>query len=159
MAVCGIMAALSVVLMVLGAALQLGVYAAPLFAGLCFVPIGRKYGLKYQWMLYAVSAVLCLLFVPDIETNLMFIGLFGWYPIARPSLQKLSKALRIVVKFLIFNVSVIGIQWLVIMVLVPETLSDAMLWLLLVLFNVTFFAYELMFPKMETLIARISKLL
>ena len=159
MAVCGIMAALSVVLMVLGAALQLGVYAAPLFAGLCFMPVGQKYGFKYQWMLYAVSAVLCLLFVPDIETNLMFIGLFGWYPIVRPSLQKLSKFLRIVVKFFIFNISVIGIQWLVITVLVPETLSVAMLWLLLALFNITFLAYELMFPKMETLFVRISKLL
>lgn len=44
MATCTMMTALCVVLMWPGAILELGVYIAPLFAGLCLIPIGLKYG-------------------------------------------------------------------------------------------------------------------
>ena len=157
MAVCAIMAALSVVLMLLGAVLELGMYAAPLLAGLCFIPVGQKYGKKYQMMLYAVTGVLCFLFVPNIEENLMFAGLFGWYPILRPSLQKLPKLLRWAVKFAIFNVAVVVIEWLVITVLVPETVGTVLLWVLLALGNITFLAYDFMIPRMEQLMSRLVK--
>ena len=123
MATCSMMAALSVVLMVLGAILELGMYACPLFAGLCFIPIGQKYGRKYHITLYVASSILCFLMVPNMEENLMFAGLFGWYPIVRPSLQKLPKILRWICKLAIFNVVVIAIEWLVMAILVPEVMG------------------------------------
>lgn len=159
MAICAMMAALSVVLMVLGAVLELGMYAAPLLAGLCFIPIGQKYGRKYQWMLYAVTGVLCLLLVPNMEENLMFIGLLGWYPILRPSLQSLPKLLRWVIKLAFFNVIVAAIEWLVMTVLAPEAVGGVMLWILLVLGNITFIAYDLMIPRMEQFLGRLAKLM
>lgn len=153
------MAALSVVLMVLGAVLELGMYACPLFAGLCFIPIGQKYGRKYHITLFAASSLLCFLMVPNMEENLMFAGLFGWYPIVRPSLQKLPKVLRWIAKLAIFNVVVIAIEWLVMTVLVPETIGGVLLWVLLLLGNITFLAYDFMIPKVEVLLGRIGKLL
>ena len=158
-AICSMMAALSVVLMLLGAILELGMYAAPLMAGLCFIPIGQKYGRKYQWMLYSVTGILCLLIVPNMEENLMFIGLLGWYPILRPTLQKLPKLLRLIVKLAVFNVIIIGIEWLVMTVLAPEVVGDVLLWVLLALGNITFVAYDFMIPKMELLMSRLVKLL
>ena len=159
MAICSMMAALSVVLMVLGAVLELGMYACPLFAGLCFIPIGQKYGRKYHITLFAASSLLCFLMVPNMEENLMFAGLFGWYPIVRPSLQKLPKVLRWIAKLAIFNVVVIAIEWLVMTVLVPETIGGVLLWVLLLLGNITFLAYDFMIPKVEVLLGRIGKLL
>lgn len=153
------MAALSVVLMVLGAVLELGMYACPLFAGLCFIPIGQKYGRKYHITLFVASSLLCFLMVPNMEENLMFAGLFGWYPIVRPSLQKLPKVIRWAAKLVIFNVVVIAIEWLVMTVLVPETIGGVLLWVLLILGNITFLAYDFMIPKVEVLLGRISKLL
>lgn len=158
MANCAIMAALCVVLMVLGAILELGMYAAPLFAGLCFIPIGQKYGLKYHILLYVTASVLCLLLVPNVEENLMFVGLFGWYPIVRPYLRKLPGVLRLAVKLLLFNAAVIAIEWLVMTVLVPEVVGGTLLWILLVIGNITFLAYDFMIPKIETLLSRIIKL-
>ena len=64
---CGMMAALSIVVMILGAALGLGLYISPMIAGLCLVPIGQKFGEKYQWMLWAVVSLLCFILVPEIE--------------------------------------------------------------------------------------------
>ena len=53
----------------------------------------------------------------------------------------------------------IAIEWLVIAVLAPEALSAAILWALLALGNVLFFAYDLLIPKMEFLLGRILKFL
>lgn len=153
------MTALTVVLMILGAVLELGMYACPLLAGVFFILVGEKYGRKYHVMLYAVSAVLCFLLVPNIEQNLIFAGFFGWYPIIRPSLQKLPKILGWIVKFGIFNGVVLAIEWLVMRILVPEAVGSAILWVLLILGNVTFLFYDLMIPRMEILMRKIAKLL
>ena len=154
MATCSMMAALSVVLMVLGAILELGMYACPLFAGLCFIPIGQKYGRKYHITLYVASSILCFLMVPNMEENLMFAGLFGWYPIARPKLDKLPKGLRFVCKILIFNIVIIAVESLVMLVLVPEAMESFFLILLLVLANVTFVMYDFVIPKIEIIFLR-----
>lgn len=158
-AVCAMLAALSVVLMLLGAVLELGMYACPLFVGLCFIPVGQKYGRKYHVTLYAASSILCFLFVPNIEENLMLAGLFGWYPIIRPCLQRLNKWVGWILKLLIFNATVVAIEWLVMTVLVPEMIPDVLLWVLLILGNITFLAYDLMIPRWEALTARVVRYL
>lgn len=155
MATCAMMAAVSVVLMLLGGILELGMYAAPLLAGLCFIPIGQKYGRKYHMVLYAATGILCFLFVPNIEENLMFAGLFGWYPIVRPVLQKLPKFLKRIVKLAVFNVVVVAIEWLVMTVLAPETVGGVLLWVLLFLGNITFLAYDCLIPRVEAVIGKL----
>ncbi len=159
MATCAMMAALCVVLMVLGAVLELGMYACPLFAGLCFIPIGQKYGRKYHFTLYVASSILCFLMVPNMEENLMFAGLFGWYPIVRPMLQKFPMVIRWICKLAIFNIVVIAIEWLVMTILVPEAIGGVLLWVLLILGNITFLAYDFMIPRVEVLMGRITDLL
>lgn len=153
------MAALCVVLMVLGAVLELGMYACPLLAGLCFIPIGQKYGRKYHLILFVATALLSFFLVPNIEENLIFAGLFGWYPILRPVLQKLPGVLRWLVKLAVFNGVVVAIEWLVMTVLAPEAMADVMLWVLLVLGNVTFIAYDFLIPRLDALMGRIVKLM
>ena len=159
MAACAMMAALCVVLMVLGAVLELGMYACPLLAGLCFIPIGQKYGRKYHLILFAATALLSFFLVPNIEENLIFAGLFGWYPILRPVLQKLPGVLRWLVKLAVFNAVVVAIEWLVMTVLAPEAMADVMLWVLLALGNVTFIAYDFLIPRLDALMGRIVKLM
>ena len=148
------MVSLSVVLMLLGGVLELGMYACPMFVGLAFVPIGEKYGKKYQLTVYVAAAILCFLLVPNWEENLMFAGFFGWYPILRPSLQKLPNMLRWPVKLLLFNASVIAIECLLMKVIAPEAMSGTWLWVLLGLGNVTFLAYDCLVPRMKLLMKR-----
>ncbi|MBQ4040946.1 MAG: hypothetical protein IJC91_07420, partial [Oscillospiraceae bacterium] len=133
-------------LMLLGAVLELGMYAAPLLAGICLLPYGQKYGIKYQIIVYLAVSFLSFILVPNIEQNLMFAGLFGWYPALRPALQGLSKLPRIVVKLLIFNVTIIAIEALVMLVLVPEVLGGGLIAALLVLGNITFILYDCIIP-------------
>lgn len=153
--VCAMMAAVSVVLMLLG----LGMYASPLLTGLMLIPIGKKYGRKYQVMLWIAISALCLMLVPNIEQNLMFAGLFGWYPIAYPTLQKLPRGLRMGVKLLLFNGVVIAIEGAVLLLLAPEAMETWFLLLLLGLGNVTFVLYDYIIPKTEFLLGRLMRML
>ena len=150
-AVCGITTALGVVFMFLGNALGLGMYLVPMLIGMFLASIGHAWGKKFQVLLWLAISLLTFILVPSLEQNLMFLGLFGWYPILRPTLQKMTKVLRIVVKFLIFNFLVIGLESLIILVLVPEVLGTTLTILLLILGNITFFIYDLAIPRFEYL--------
>ena len=152
-AVCGVTAALGVVIMVLGAFLGVGIYLAPMLVGVCLIPIGREWGARYQILLWIAISLLCLMLV----SNLMFLGLFGWYPVLRPVLQKLPPVLRVIVKLLIFNVAVIALELLVLLVLVPESMGTALTVLLLALGNVTFLVYDLVIPRFEVLFFKFWK--
>ena len=158
-AVCSITAALGVVVLLLGAVLGLGMYVCPVLVGLCLLPIGNRYGIKYQLILWVVISILSFIFVPNPEENLMFAGLFGWYPALYPKLQKLPKLLRLLVKLLIFNGIVIALEALVVLVLVPEILSAAMILLLLAIGNLTFLLYDKLIPRFPILAGRYLKFL
>jgi len=153
-AVCGITTALGVVLMFLGNILGLGMYLIPMLIGMLLTSVGRAWGKKFQILLWLAIGLLSPILVPSPEQNLMFLGLFGWYPILRPTLQKLSNVLRFAVKFLIFNFVVVGLEALIVLVLVPEALGTTLTILLLVLGNITFFVYDMAIPRFESLAAK-----
>lgn len=154
MATCAMISALSVVLMILGGILELGMYAAPMFAGLSTIPVGKLFGRKYQCMVWITVSVLSFILIPHIEQNLMFFGLFGWYPILRPSLQKLPGGLCWICKLLIFNGVIVAIESLVIFVLVPEAMTGMFAIVLLVLANITFVMYDFVIPRVELIMNR-----
>jgi len=157
MAVCSVMAALGVVVMLLGAVIGLGMYACPMLVGLCLIPVGREYGVKYQLILWIVISILSLLLIPNPEENLMFAGWFGWYPAVYPKLEKLPKGLRMAVKLILFNGAVVAIESLIVFVLVPEAMDSSMLLVLLLLGNAMFLLYDRVIPKFEQIIARYWK--
>ena len=153
------MSALCVVIMLLGAVVDLGTYAAALLAGVALMPYGQKYGRKYQLMAFAVSAALSFMLVPNIEQNLMFLGFYGWYPILWPSLQKLPKSFGYLAKFVVFNVFFISIELLVMLVLVPEVMGSTLFIVFILTANVTFFAYDYMLPGLDVPFARIKRII
>lgn len=154
MAMCGMMAALSVVLMVIGGALGLGMYVSPLLAGLCLIPIGNAYGRKYQIILWLAVSVLSLILVPNIEESLMYLCLFGCYPILRPQFQKLPKALRFIAKLLFFTIVFTALQLLIVLVLVPEATDFWMMVTLIVLADVTLMLYDFVLPRIEWIVQK-----
>ena len=157
MAVCSVAAALGVVVLLLGAVLELGIYVCPMVVGLCLIPIGRRFGVKYQLLLWVVISLLSLLIVPNPEENLVFAGLFGWYPALQPRMQKLPKLLRTLLKLLLFNAVVIALETLVLYVLVPEAIDSAMLVLLLLLGNVMFVMYDRVIGRFDVIEENLKK--
>ena len=148
---CGMMAALSIVVMILGAALGLGLYISPMIGGLCLVPIGQKFGEKYQWMLWAVVSLLCFILVPEIEQNLMYLTLFGLYPILQPRFEQLPRGLKWPCKLLYFNLVVVAVEALIMLLLVPEAMTPWMAVIMLLLGNAIFLMYDYLVPRAHLL--------
>ena len=149
---CGMISALAVVIMLVGGILELGTYAAPMIAGLCLIPIGKKYGRKYHLAIWGVVSIVSFLVVPYIEQDLIFLSLFGLYPVIYPTFQKLPKALRIITKLLYFNIITVAVEALVMLVLVPEIMNAAMITLLLLMGNITFLLYDFIIPRAELIL-------
>ena len=154
LAVCSMMCALGVVIMLLGSVLDLGMYLCPILVGLLLVLIGKKYGVKVQLSVWLVTAVLSILFVPNPEENLMFLCLFGWYPALYPVLQRLPRLFRLPLKLLLFNAIILGVETLIVKVLVPEVLTQTMIVILLVLGNLTFLVYDFAIPMLTALLGK-----
>lgn len=156
----GMMAALSIVILVLGSSIGIGTYAAPMLAAPLLSPVGRAMGKKYHVLLWIAVSLLSFLLIADVEQNLMYLCLFGLYPIIRPWFEKQRKSLQLPFKLLYFNLVVIAMEALLMLVLVPEISG---LWanlLLLLMGNAVFFCYDRLIPRIElTLERRLGRLL
>lgn len=154
LAYCGMTAALSVVIMLLGGVLELGMYLSPMICGFCLVPLGRRYGARYQWLVWGCVSLLSFIMVPNWEENLMYAAVFGLYPLLYPHLMKLPKGLRIPAKALYFNLTVLAVEALVMWVLAPESMTWWMALILMVMGNVVFWLYDLLLPRTDVLMKR-----
>lgn len=98
-ALCGMLGALSVVLLLLGSALQIGTYAARA-GGVPVIPVLEEYGTRYALTLYVCVAILAVLFVPETELALFYVLVMGYYPVLRVKLNGVkSTLLRWLLKF------------------------------------------------------------
>ena len=103
-ALCGVLSALSVVVLLVGNVLQIGTYAAPMLASFLLIPVLEDYGKKYALLLYAVVSLLSLFLVPDKELVLFYVLVLGYYPVLRVRLNNIRRGvLRWMAKFGCFN--------------------------------------------------------
>ena len=122
-ALCGVLSALSVVVLLVGNVLQIGTYAAPMLASFLLIPVLEDYGKKYALLLYAVVSLLSLFLVPDKELVLFYVLVLGYYPVLRVRLNNIRRGvLRWMAKFGCFNAAVVVMYALLIVVLAPPEL-------------------------------------
>ncbi len=99
--------ALSVIIMML-TVIPVLTYTAPAFAGILLMLIVIEMNKKWAFGVYVAVSVLGLLLATDKEASVMYIAFFGYYPILKAVLEaKLPRAAEYILKFLIFNVSMI----------------------------------------------------
>jgi len=153
-AACGMTAALSVVIMLLGGILELGMYLSPMICGFCLIPIGRKHGARYQWLVWGCVSLLSLILVPNMEENLMYAVVFGLYPILYPHFEKMPRGLKWPAKLLYFNLVVLAVEALVMLVLIPEVMTWWMGLILMLMGNIVFLLYDFLLPRTDVLMKR-----
>lgn len=157
LAVCGLFSALCVVMMLLGSIFGLGIYAVPMLISLILAVPGNKYGRGTHLLLWSVVGVLSLILVPELEQSLMFLLIFGPYPILYPFFQKQRLILRLVGKFLYFNITVLLVEAIVFALLFPDGIGALLAAALLLLGNVIFFCYDHLIPRANFLMQRYLK--
>ena len=113
MAFCGIMTAMALVSMLLGQLVPVAIYTCTLFSGVCIAFVAEEIDVKYATSVYIASSILALLFLPDKEAAVIFITVFGYYPILKCILERSdnnifkSNGVKFTIKLLFINVSCI----------------------------------------------------
>ena len=110
-------AALSVVIMLL-TVVPVMTYAAPMLAGMLLLLIVIETDKKWGYAIFAVVAVLSALLATDKQAVILYIMFFGHYPVTKALIEgKIkSRAVEWLVKFLVFNVTMISAYLLVVQV-------------------------------------------
>jgi MFS family permease len=107
-AFCGLVSALSLVLMLFTSVIPVGTYAFPCIAGILLVSVVIEFGWKWALAAYGVVSLLSLFLAGDKEAVVYFIAFFGFYPIAKSGIERIkSVAVQYLLKYLVFTVCVI----------------------------------------------------
>ena len=125
MAYCGMAAALSVALMLLGAVVPVLMFVAPAVASLLIATVCVECGRTMALTAYGAVSLLSLLFVPDKEVALIFVFLLGYYPLAKPRFDRIRpRALQLVCKLLLCNGTVLAMYGLVFLLVPAGSISQ-----------------------------------
>ena len=117
-ALCGMLGALSVVLLLIGSALQIGTYAAPMLAAFLLIPVLEDYGPRYALTLYATVS-------PETELAFFYVLVMGYYPVLRVKLNTIkSRWVRWIIKFAVFNAATVLVYLLLFALLGPAVLDE-----------------------------------
>ena len=104
-AYCGMAAALSAALMLLGGVIPAATYAVPMLCGLLLLPVMLEFDAKAAWTTYAAAALIVLILGFDKEAAFFYIFL-GYYPIVKWKLDRIaSRPKRLAAKTLLFTVA------------------------------------------------------
>lgn len=157
MAMCGILTALSLVMMMTAGFLGFLTYAVPMLAGgLLIVPV-KEYGTKAALTMFAAVSLLSFMLVANKESAVFYLLLFGHYPIIQPMLDRISsRCIRFLVKAVIFNGCSVLSVWLAQVIFgIPIFEEDGPVWLLAALYlataNLCFVLYDRALRQFYTL--------
>lgn len=105
----GIVSALCLLCMFLAGIMPLFYLILPMAAGMLLMIIAEEVSMGWAWLTYLAVDILSLLITADKESALVFIMLFGHYPMVRLMVEKLKfKPLKLILKGLIFNVCAVS---------------------------------------------------
>lgn len=154
-ALCGVLSALAVVVLLLGGAIGIGTFAAPVLAMAVLLPVLEEYGPRAAVTAYGAVSILALLLVPDRELALVY-ACFGWYPILRPRIARIpSRLLRLVSRLAVCNAVIAVLYGLLLRLLgLTADLMDASRLLniaLLVMGNLVFLLLDLVLARLTVL--------
>jgi MFS family permease len=125
MAYCGMAAALSVAMMLMGAVFPIAMFIAPAVASFLIATVCVECGKTMALTAYGAVSLLSLLFVPDKEVALVFVFLLGYYPLVKPKLERIRpKLLRGACKLLLCNGAVLAMYGLVLLLVPAGSISQ-----------------------------------
>lgn len=146
-AFCGILSALSVVIM-LTAYFPYLTYAVPAFAGALTVLAVAQFGAGWGFLTYLATAVLSV-FICEKEAMVVYCCFFGYYPVIKYLLERLNKPIiEYILKFALLNAAAVADYFISIYLLgIPsENFTSGIKFaipLLLALANIMFLIYDL----------------
>ena len=164
LALCSMLAALSVVLLCLGGIVPFAVYACPMLASGALLRVREACRPSYAWCCWAAVAVLAWLLSTDQEAAAMYLFL-GYYPLIQPKLETIRQpVLRWLAKLAVAAVAT-GIMYALLLyvfcleAVVEEFTETApwLLWLTVALGLVVFVIYDILLRRFTVMWQRRKK--
>ena len=166
-AICGMMSALSVVLMFFTTFAPILMYVLPILTGLIVWLVSQLIDKKWALGVFFSTSIISLILLTDKEAALTYSLFFGFYPLIKEAFERLPKVFSWVLKIILFNASavLIGVAGVFVFGLSGEEYSEfgkATIPILLSLANIVFLMYDNMLKKyklfMIELANRINKI-
>lgn len=161
-AVCGLMIALSVVLMMLTTLVPVFMYVIPIVTGLLVLFVADISNKKWGAGVYFSTAFLSILLITDKEAALTYALFFGYYALVKDIIEKLPKVLAWGLKIALFNIAAVGIGVISFYVFgisgeEYDEFGKYTIPILLIMANVAFILYDFCLTKNRFLLTRFSK--
>lgn len=144
----GVMSALSVVIMMFSTLLPSASLTLGGVAGFLLVCIIDELGISWGWAVYAVVSVISLLLVPEKDTAISYIMMFGLFTVLKYYIENVKRRwLRALYKFIYANVCLIAFYLLVTAIGIMVRESRVMEIVVLACGNLVFFLYDFIETK------------
>ncbi len=148
-ALAGIVCALAFIAMLL-TVIPVTEIALPAIAGALLILLVIELGVKWGFFGYAVVAILSLLMAPSIESRMLFVLFFGYYPVLKALLERIPfRPISWLLKFAVFNAAAVGGYFLLMSVLLVVDPAEFVLFgvflpgVFLIAGNLVFFLYDI----------------
>lgn len=147
----GIVSALCLMCMFLAGIMPMFYLILPMIAGILLMIIAEEVNKSWAWLTYVSVSILSIFITADKESALVFIMLFGHFPILRLYIEKIRlKILRWLIKLVIFNVCAVSFFYTTVFIFgIDQMLEDMNDFgkygavIMLVLCNIVFVLYDL----------------
>ncbi len=155
-ALSGVLAALAVVILLLGGLIPLATFCCPMLAIVVLLPILSECGAQIAATAWAAVSLLALMMVPDRELTLFYV-FFGIYPVLKPHVDKLSSRLfRLLCKLLYCSLAIAAIYALLIFLFRLDVILEEFRTASLALTAATFVMANITFLLLDELIVRVE---
>ncbi|MEE1057268.1 MAG: hypothetical protein UH239_08495 [Acutalibacteraceae bacterium] len=113
-ALCGVISAISVVVMMLTAVVPVATYATPALAGMILVVLVIETNCKWAFASYIAVSIVSLLIVPDKEAVSLYVLFFGYYSMLKQFIEShiKNRMIQLGIKILVFSVAAISIYFI-----------------------------------------------
>ena len=152
----GVIAAVSLVIMLITGFIPIGTYACPALAGFLLAAVVIELGAGWAWAVFAAVALASVFFAGDKEAALYYMLFFGFYPILKAKIETISTRWgQRAVKCGVFNLCMVAAFYVGVYLLsVPKeafTLGGVYLPLVFLLFgNLFFIVYDIAATRLIT---------
>ena len=156
--VCGVLVALSVIILYLGCAIEVLDLTMSAIVSLLVVVIVIEMGYNYAWLAYVATSILSLVLLPQKSPAIFYACFMGFYPIIKSYVERLKTAVgRWSVKLIVGNAALV-MMFLLLSLFVPDEFEGG--WVLIgtyALAFVTFILYDVALTKLITLYFRMIR--
>ncbi|MBR4296250.1 MAG: hypothetical protein IKT56_05390 [Clostridia bacterium] len=143
MAICAIFAALSVVIMYIGALIEvLDISMATIASMFCVITL-IEIGGAYPWLVFAVTGAISVLILPQKFAALIYVCIAGYYPMLKCIYERIThRYLEWILKLLTFNAAITVLVLLASFVFSLDGMTRGYIIALYALGNFTFVVYD-----------------